>query len=498
MTSSSSLSSKNSIVHVVEQHDELDHLINPPVLSATKQQQQQQQQQREASSAITRSTNTNDSCCSSSATTFMTSDDSTDGIISWDDIIIEKFLGIGGSNCVSLARIPKWDSIDNNNNKENVSHGHHQQQQQQQKKKKKYAIKCLNKSVTIAATSSAISDKKKQKKYQRGLNDLMTEGKLLSKLQHPNIIKYYGCTHSSDSKQPYFLVLECLQSITLDDLIHVEWKTKQDAIKVPSTSQRLYTIGLGIAKAMEYLHSQGIIYRDLKPKNIGFDLMNNGTVKLFDFGISKQLTSPSNADGASTGVQGEYVGSLRYMSPETLLNGQSSYQSDIYSFGILLWELITLQKPYEYIQSQHSIELHTMKQFQQHVAINGIRPGIKLIPSSKHDDEVPKSIRRWIQHSWEFTPSRRPSFGQLIRLLETKVCKRYEEEQQQQQKQEQQQATGSGGGSSRKDSILQKSEETKTSPSLGVLRGKVVENWFKRKNVLGGRRRRKVASSATH
>ena len=164
MTSSSSLSSKNSIVHVVEQHDELDHLINPPVLSATKQ--QQQQQQREASSAITRSTNTNDSCCSSSsATTFMTSDDSTDGIISWDDIIIEKFLGIGGFNCVSLARIPKWDSIDNNNNKENVSHGHHQQQQQQQqKKKKKYAIKCLNKSVTIAATSSAISDKKKQKR----------------------------------------------------------------------------------------------------------------------------------------------------------------------------------------------------------------------------------------------------------------------------------------------------------------------------------------------
>ena len=421
----------SSIVRVIEEHEELDHLINPKQSSMSilvaevgdDQQQQNTVEQHQLS---------NELC--------------------WDDVIIEKFLGVGGFNCVSLARIPKWDKHNyeygNKGNGIETKNGAITSPSKTMtttgaaSSPRQYAIKCLKKSILQQQQQPyGTTTKMNQKgKYVQGLKDLINEGLLLSQLHHPHIIGCYGTgrggcyAHTSSSASGgLFLVLECMVT-TLDHLLDAEWKKA----KVPSMSQRLHTIALGIAKAMEYLHTKHhVIYRDLKPKNIGLD--KNGHVKLFDFGIAHKLgEDEKHVEGC--------IGSLRYMAPETLLHKQCQYESDIYSYGVLLWELITLEKPYSnIINTDSNIQLNTARQFQQHVAIEGLRPGVigpKTTATTGHVERIPPSLRRWIEHSWERSPQRRPNFTQIIRVLETNVCRKEVQLEKKQKKLQQKVMTG--------------------------------------------------------
>jgi serine/threonine protein kinase len=87
---------------------------------------------------------------------------------------------------------------------------------------------------------------------------------------------------------------------------------------------------IGVCDALKYLHKNNIIYRDLKPANVGFD--DSGVVKMFDFGLARHMDDCERA----------IAGSLRYMAPETMLGEGSDAKSDVYSFGILLYEVVTL------------------------------------------------------------------------------------------------------------------------------------------------------------
>jgi serine/threonine protein kinase len=195
-----------------------------------------------------------------------------------------------------------------------------------------------------------------------GVEDLVNETAMLASLDHPNIIKLHGraggCdTNSFRLSDGYFILLDRLRD-SLEDRI-VSWKKTLSATKrsastsSPSTSQ--IQTACSIADAMSYLHSKNIVFRDLKPANVGFN--STGVVKLFDFGFAKKVVDPPNksslcsSDGELSYLLYERCGTVRYMAPEVGLELGHSLPADVYSFGILLWEICSLKKPYDNTKS---------------------------------------------------------------------------------------------------------------------------------------------------
>jgi serine/threonine protein kinase len=149
----------------------------------------------------------------------------------------------------------------------------------------------------------------KPNRFANGAIDLVLEATFLSSLDHPNILKIHG--HSTESLESYyhgrhdsyFLILDRLTE-TLQDRV-VTWRKEHKKLKnswIGSTERRSkrmkqlmgerLEVAASIASALRYLHSRGLVYRDLKPNNIGFGL--DGKVKLFDFGLCREL--PVGAD----------------------------------------------------------------------------------------------------------------------------------------------------------------------------------------------------------
>jgi len=161
---------------------------------------------------------------------------------------------------------------------------------------------------------------------ERILKRFEREAKSLARLSHTNIIKVID--YGEHEGAPY-LVMEYLAGGTLKQRLGkpIPW---QDAVKLI----------LPIAEALEYAHEQKIIHRDIKPSNIL--LTQKGQPMLTDFGIAKILESEETFTLTGTGIG---VGTPEYMAPEQW-TGQTTPQSDIYSLGVVLYEMITSRKPY--------------------------------------------------------------------------------------------------------------------------------------------------------
>lgn len=204
------------------------------------------------------------------------------------------------------------------------------------------AMKCLRPQATAELTSI-------------GKEDMIQEATILASLKHPNIAKLHG-----RGKLPLFddfILLERLVG-TLDDRIDLWKKTSTRGNKVrPPQIETMYSI----ADALRFLHSRNIVYRDLKPENCGYD--SSGQIKIFDFGFCFVLDDPTND------LLYERCGTPRYMSPETALFKGTSLPTDVYSFGILLWEVCALKKPFAHVKS--------MSEFERSVFENGSRPKVK-------------------------------------------------------------------------------------------------------------------------
>jgi serine/threonine protein kinase len=157
-----------------------------------------------------------------------------------------------------------------------------------------------------------------------------TEIKITAKLHHPNIIEIHGVGEWNGL--PY-IEMEKADGLSLEQLIHL-----RGALPVPVT----LAIGLMVARALEYAHNHdyvlynnnyhGIIHRDLKPGNIM--VCRDGTVKLMDFGIARPTSTSFHT------VDGAIIGTLQYLSPEQLESRELDITTDIYSFGICLYEMI--------------------------------------------------------------------------------------------------------------------------------------------------------------
>src|SRR5271157_5452040 len=154
----------------------------------------------------------------------------------------------------------------------------------------------------------------------------LQEARMAGNIEHENIIRIHD--YGEEQGRP-FIVMEFLVG---EDLRHAIRDNHAGDV-----ANRL-RIALDIARALQYIHSKKIIHRDIKPDNIHIDA--SGKVKLMDFGIAK-------AEGLHLTRTGFAVGTPYYMSPEQVRGEPATESMDIYAFGILLFELLTGQKPVE-------------------------------------------------------------------------------------------------------------------------------------------------------
>jgi eukaryotic-like serine/threonine-protein kinase len=154
----------------------------------------------------------------------------------------------------------------------------------------------------------------------------MTEIRTLAGLEHPNIAQLRTAFQSQNQ---FVMVMEFVEGTTLDTL----------ASKAPIPLDQVLEYSTQVLSALSYAHSRGVTHRDIKPANIM--ITSHGLIKLMDFGIAKstndmQLTRP-----------GTTMGSVYYMSPEQVRGGTVDARSDIYSFGVTLYEMLTGRRPFQ-------------------------------------------------------------------------------------------------------------------------------------------------------
>jgi len=242
---------------------------------------------------------------------------------------------------------------------------------------------------------------------------LRAEADLLSELsRHENIVRLYAISSNMyEDPTEGFLVLELLTE-TLTARLE-RWKQRKlighkqnkhfSALftrrKEDTAGQgvRIANIGVGLAQGMAFLHKNKILYRDLKPQNVGFS--SSGNVRIFDFGLARKLDATSIEERRLT----FQVGSLRYMSPEVFRGGATyDFSTDVHSFAILLWEIITLETAFH--------KAHNVKELSDMAFYGKQRPSLKLVDSS--------DIRSLLKACWDPSPELRPSFAPIVFQLQ--------------------------------------------------------------------------------
>lgn len=151
------------------------------------------------------------------------------------------------------------------------------------------------------------------------------ESQAVAMLSHPNIVSVYDVSHSDDVE---YIVMELVDGITLKQYLQ-----KAGAL-CPS---EVLSFTTQIAKALKHAHNKGIIHRDIKPQNIM--LLRDGMIKVADFGIASLQSDIEESSG-------ETVGSVHYIAPEQARGAAPDARSDIYSLGIVMYEMLTGRLPY--------------------------------------------------------------------------------------------------------------------------------------------------------
>ncbi|KAI5618626.1 mitogen-activated protein kinase kinase kinase 13 isoform X2, partial [Silurus asotus] len=206
-----------------------------------------------------------------------------------------------------------------------------------------------------------------------------TDIKHLRKLKHPNIIGFKGvCTQAPC----YCIIMEyCAQGQLYEVL--------REGRKV--TPRLLVDWASGIASGMNYLHLHKIIHRDLKSPNVL--VTHNDDVKISDFGTSKELSDKS--------TKMSFAGTVAWMAPEVIRNEPVSEKVDIWSFGVVLWELLTGEIPYKDVDSSAII---------WGVGSNSLH---LPVPST-----CPDGFKILMKQTWQGKPRNRPSFRQILLHLD--------------------------------------------------------------------------------
>jgi len=187
------------------------------------------------------------------------------------------------------------------------------------------------------------------------------------------------------------------------------WKKTREKKSPPTLSQ--IRTACSVADALAYLHSHNIVFRDLKPANVGFDTA--GTLKLFDFGFAIGIDEPPSSvcgselseNSQESHLLYDRCGTPRYMAPEVGLESGYGLPADVYSFGILLWEICALKKPFGTVKSADD--------FHKSVFEKGSRPSLK--------NYWPRVLAETMSNCWSTFPMSRPAMSHVKSMLAAHV-----------------------------------------------------------------------------
>jgi serine/threonine-protein kinase len=229
------------------------------------------------------------------------------------------------------------------------------------------------------------------KAYER----FQREAEILKQLKHPNIVRLIGV--GKHQKLPYY-AMEYVEGRTLSHELERRGRLPWEQV---------VALGQQVCAALQHAHEQGIIHRDVKPSNLM--VLADGTLKLTDFGIAKDLDVTQLTSANCT------VGTASYMSPEQCKGERNlTHKSDLYSLGVVLYELLTGRKPFEAESAMDMFLMHVQGQFE--------RPSRKVM-------DIPPWLDTLICQLLEKKPEKRPFDAAVVRASLEQVLEKVKAQQ---------------------------------------------------------------------
>ena len=346
-----------------------------------------------------------------------------------EDVKVQSWMGRGG---FCDAWQVEYVSNNNSNNSNNMP----------KRKRKKVVLKHLQSSLLLQHNKkkhqhSTITETSPDA-FELAAIDLRLEALYLARISHPHIIALIGWvqpslsarshnykdgTHHPKSTLPYSdgrydgcgLLLEALED-TLDLRLD-DWRRTFTANHIPRDDKihtgRVLHCASQLADALHYLHDRRIVMCDVKPSNIGF--VHEHTLKLFDLGLVRELPAVKAGDDGShsddrrlyTLPAGSFAGTQKYCPGEMLVRRQYNCFADVYSFALVLFEMLSLQQPFEAM---------TLKEHYHRVAKGGERPLLNAEPCTNYGKcygygtvsrKVPTAFHELLEHAWDANPQTR-------------------------------------------------------------------------------------------
>lgn len=197
-----------------------------------------------------------------------------------------------------------------------------------------------------------------------------TEAQSAAGLEHPNIVNIYDV---GSQEGMYYIIMEYVEGITLKTYIEKKGQL---------TYKEALSIAIQVGRGIQAAHAKNIVHRDIKPQNI--IISTDGKVKVTDFGIARAVSENT--------IHSDVMGSVHYASPEQARNGYVSNRSDIYSLGIVMYEMVTGRVPFD---GDSTVA----------VAIQHLQD--EMDPPSKYAPNLPISLEKIIQKCTQKSPDRR-------------------------------------------------------------------------------------------